>query len=437
MTEDGWKGYLRFATMNGMRILVYVLCGWLAMLTLFGCKPKAVMQSGAYQYLYDLESRDIHPEYIVYHHAEDSTSIHFRIFSGELLYTRSAANEPFLINLKIAATVRDQNGTVKDTASIALREVAKNKQGWLVGSMAIPMGIGQWNLWMEFTDVARNLSQPSYLYCDKSSTLTPQNYLLTKFETGEPVFGGFVTPGQMVEVFSARNSNAGMPWIGRLVTEIKLPPPPFSTNFPEQPSLTGAQAVSARSNEGSGYIFEIVGGVYFLSHDASKRAGLTIKTSNTHYPRVKDISSLEWPLRFITTKAEHDEIIKNASPKQLIDRFWLECGGNKDHARELIRIYYKRVEEANYYFSTYTEGWRTDRGMIHLLFGNPNQIIRSSDSEVWNYGEAPQAALLSFTFKKMDSPFTNNLYVLQREPGYKPYWERMVQVWRSGKVYSE
>jgi GWxTD domain-containing protein len=177
--------------------------------------------------------------------------------------------------------------------------------------------------------------------------------------------------------------------------------------------------------------------MYFFTHDPTRRSGLCIKASGTHYPRVKDADALQWPLRFITTKTEHEEIIKNAYPKMIIDRFWLECGGSKEHARELIRVFYRRVEEANYYFSTYTEGWRTDRGMIHLLFGNPNQIIRTSQGEVWNYGEDQSASLLSFNFRKVESSWTNNLYVLEREPGYKPYWERMVQTWRSGKIYSE
>jgi len=412
---------------------------WLCLIALLwiSCNPKAIVQSGSYQYLYDLESHDLHPEYIVYHHNDDSTTIHFRVFSSELLYTRSAAGEPFLLNLKVKATISDTEGMVKDTATIVLHEANKNRQGWLLGSMIIPLGTGNWNVLMEFSDVARNLTQPAFLACDKTTSYTSQNYFLTKFETGEPVFGGFVTPGQMVEVYSARNASSGIPWIGKLNSEVKLPPPPFSANAPEQPSLIGAQTVSARQDDTTGYIVEIVGGLYFLTHDASKRSGFTIKTSNTHYPRVKDMGALEWPLRFITSKSEHEEIVKNANPKLLIDRFWLECGGSKEHARELIRTYYRRVEEANMYFSTFTEGWRTDRGMIHLLFGNPNQIIRSPSAEVWNYGEAPQAAMLSFTFKKVDSPYTNNLYVLEREPGYKPYWERMVQVWRSGKIYSE
>jgi GWxTD domain-containing protein len=329
------------------------------------------------------------------------------------------------------------NGMAQDTISMILHEAAKDRQGWLLGSMKVPMKSGQWNLLMEFTDVARNLTQPSFIVSDKTSSFTAQNYLLTKFETGEPVFGGFVTPGQMVEVLSERNGQTQLPALYKLNTEIKLPPPPFSSNTPEYPTFTGAQGVALKMESSGSSVFEVVGGLYFLTHDSSKRNGITIKTSNTHFPRVKEVSSLEWPIRFITTKSEHDEIIKNSYPKLLIDRFWLECGGSKEHARELIRVFYRRVEEANYYFSTYTEGWRTDRGMIHLLFGNPNQIIRSSQGEVWNYGEDTNAALLSFTFKKVESPFTNNLYQLEREPGYKPYWERMVQTWRSGKIYSE
>jgi GWxTD domain-containing protein len=420
--------------MTGMKHAFWVL---IIAAGLCACKRNAIVPSGSYQYLYDLESRDIHPEYVVYHNSDDSSTVYFRVFSGELLYTRTSASSPFLLNLKVKATISDLNGMAQDTLSLILHEGAKDKQGWLLGAMTVPMREGNWNLLMEFTDVSRNLTQPSFIACDKSSSYTAQNYLLTKFESGEPVFGGFVTPGQMVEITSSRNSTNSSPWLGKIGGEIKLPPPPFSPNSPELPTLKEAQAIALISSDMGKYVFEVDGGLYFLTHDVDKRLGLTIKTSNTHFPRVKEVSSLEWPIRFITTKTEHEEIVKNSYPKLLIDRFWLECGGSKEHARELIRVFYRRVEEANYYFSTYTEGWRTDRGMIHLLFGNPNQIIRSSQGEVWNYGEDNQAALLSFTFKRVESPFTSNLYILEREPGYRPYWERMVQTWRSGKIYSE
>jgi GWxTD domain-containing protein len=423
--------------MKMSRKLSKTLCLIALAVVFAGCHKNAVVSTGAYQYLYDWESRTIHPEYVVYHHASDSSTVFFRVFSSELLVTRSKSNAPFIMDLNVKATISDLSGVVSDTVSISFRESSKDRPGWLLGSVVVPMRDGEWNLLMEFTDISRNLTQPTFVFCDKKSTYSAQNYLLTKFETGEPVFGGFVSSGQRVQVVSARNASVESPTLSRINSDIKLPPPPFSANVPEQPSVVGAQLLLPKRQMDGSYVFDAEEGVYFFSHDTSKRLGLTVKTASSYFPKVKDLDALEWPIRFIMTKAEHEEIIKSNYSKALIDQFWLECAGSKEHARELIRIFYKRVEEANYYFSTYTEGWKTDRGMIHLLFGNPNQVIRSSDGEVWSYGEDSQTAILSFSFRKLDSPFTTNLFILEREPGYKPYWERMVQSWRAGKIYND
>jgi GWxTD domain-containing protein len=42
--------------------------------------------------------------------------------------------------------------------------------------------------------------------------------------------------------------------------------------------------------------------------------------------------------------------------------------------------YFKRVNYANSNFSmNSTDGWASDMGMIHILFGSPDDISRSSD----------------------------------------------------------
>ena len=145
---------------------------------LASCKRNAIVPTGSYQYLYDFESRDIHPEYVIYHHSDDSSTVHFRVFSNELLFTRQATNSPFLLNLTIKATISDMNGMEQDTISVILHEAAKDRQGWLLGSMRVPMKTGQWNLLMEFTDVARNLTQPSFITCDKLSSFSRLSFKL-------------------------------------------------------------------------------------------------------------------------------------------------------------------------------------------------------------------------------------------------------------------
>ena len=60
---------------------------------------------------------------------------------------------------------------------------------------------------------------------------------------------------------------------------------------------------------------------------------------------------------------------------------------------ELMEEYYRRVDYANKNFAVYMEGWRTDRGMIYIIFGPPANIERhpfESDTkpyEVWTYYE--------------------------------------------------
>ena len=70
-----------------------------------------------------------------------------------------------------------------------------------------------------------------------------------------------------------------------------------------------------------------------------------------------------------------------------LDEFWLKCGGNENKAKRLISTYYDRVEEANTFFSGMQEGWRTDRGMVHIVMGVPDMIRRFSWREVWIYGD--------------------------------------------------
>ncbi|MFM7815054.1 MAG: GWxTD domain-containing protein, partial [Flavobacteriales bacterium] len=91
----------------------------------------------------------------------------------------------------------------------------------------------------------------------------------------------------------------------------------------------------------------------------------------------------------------------------------------------------------NHAFTTYTEGWKTDRGMIHIIFGNPQHIDRSAQQEVWDYGENPQIGIVRFVFKRKPSPFSDDVYVLQRSTDYRYAWERLVLLWRQGKIYSD
>ncbi len=72
--------------------------------------------------------------------------------------------------------------------------------------------------------------------------------------------------------------------------------------------------------------------------------------------------------------------------------------GNEEN--EVFQEYYGRVNFANEQFSHYREGWQSDRGMVFIILGPPNNVDRhpfeydSKPYEIWQYYEINR----SFTF---------------------------------------
>ena len=91
---------------------------------------------------------------------------------------------------------------------------------------------------------------------------------------------------------------------------------------------------------------------------------------------------------------------------------------------------------ANTYFTSYTEGWKTDRGLIYIIFGLPVTIYKAENIERWIYGTSQSNKTLVFNFMRQENPFTANDYVLSREEMYKISWTQAVDTWRNGRVYS-
>ena len=139
--------------------------------------------------------------------------------------------------------------------------------------------------------------------------------------------------------------------------------------------------------------------------------------------------------RYIMAKKEFDICMSSPDKKLAIDKFWLDIGGSSERAKELIRKYYGRVQEANKLFTSYQEGWKTDRGMIYVVFGAPNKVSKRKNGEVWTYGESGNPNAVFFQFIKVINPFTDNDYTLERNESFKMPWYQAVDLWRQGRIY--
>ncbi len=139
--------------------------------------------------------------------------------------------------------------------------------------------------------------------------------------------------------------------------------------------------------------------------------------------------------RYIMAKKEFDKCNDNPNKKEAIDYFWLDIAGNNERAKELIRKYYLRVQDANQKFTSYQEGWKTDRGMIYIVFGKPTNIQKRENGELWTFGFEGNPMALQFAFVKIINPFTDNDFYLERSEEYKERWYQAVDMWRQGRIY--
>ena len=94
--------------------------------------------------------------------------------------------------------------------------------------------------------------------------------------------------------------------------------------------------------------------------------------------------------------------------KLAVDRFWLSNIKNTTKALQVIELYYERVEEANKQFSNYKEGWKTDMGMMYILFGPPWYIENTLEQQIWRYSNDFYNPETNFTFKSYK--FKNKFY---------------------------
>ena len=177
-------------------------------------------------------------------------------------------------------------------------------------------------------------------------------------------------------------------------------------------------------------------GVYLVRSDTTNYFGLSFFVANRKYPKLSKIRDLINPLVYITTKEEIEQLENEQEElKKTMDKFWLKLmSGDTKKAKFTIREYYQRVKLANDYFTTYKPGWQTDMGMIFIVYGNPNRIIRNNEQEFWIYTQNASFAEIKFEFLRKPNQFTDYNYVLKRYPDYEQVWYPAIELWREGKI---
>lgn len=168
--------------------------------------------------------------------------------------------------------------------------------------------------------------------------------------------------------------------------------------------------------------------------------GIDFGVRSYNYPTLKSAKELAQPLKYIMSEKEYSSLMEISSSDSLryaIEYFWLSNIKNSIVARQVLMLYYQRVEEANKLFSNFKEGWKTDPGMVYILFGPPwyldVQLSHMEWAYSYNYTEADKRLFFN-QFKPQTRHFPFTHYILERSQRYHTLHYRQIQDWRSGRI---
>jgi GWxTD domain-containing protein len=216
----------------------------------------------------------------------------------------------------------------------------------------------------------------------------------------------------------------------------------FRTVYPAAPPPHfGKKTVNTRRIADTTYKIEMTNGIspllkldkqayYHFYIDSARQQGLTLYRFTSQYPYVGTKMQTLMPLRYICNTREFNDMLAAKDKEKAVRKFWEEIGNTPNRTDELMADYYSLVTQANFLFTSDREGWKTDRGMIYIVFGPPNSVYKDGVNETWVYGDIESNLAVKFEFLKIDSPFTNNDYWLNRSTTYGQSWHSAVELWR-------
>jgi GWxTD domain-containing protein len=227
--------------------------------------------------------------------------------------------------------------------------------------------------------------------------------------------------------YTLRNQSGKIIYVSFYNREFSAPLPPFSEKaIPTDQFLFHDSTFKIAP--GGSFIPKRIG-LYLFQQDTVTADGFALRVLDESYPKLAKIDDLIWPLLFITTPDEFKQLVGAKGDKPKFDKVILDITRDKDRARNFMRSYFQRVELANRYFSSFKEGWKTDRGMIYTVFGVPDEVSKNQGNEVWYY----RGTNSRFTFVKAGSIYDADNYVLLRDKRFMEAWYSTIDLWRKSR----
>ena len=398
-----------------------------------GCKATQKVSLQNLAYLYQREIQFADENSWVYHSTDTTSTLFVEVLFSKLIYQKDPNTSLYTSSYRLGYKMTSgyESKEILQTGSLMGGDsINYGKNTGIVHSFEIKMKYpGKYLLEITLFDIKRQGGLTWFLNVDKSTMLGKENFLVLN-RNNSVIFKNYIPEGEQFKIISDRPDLKCL-YISHYKRDFPVARPPYTEDrdqvFVYKPD--SAYTIPLFNGETD---WMVLGkpGFYHFRKDSADRSGLTLYNFPEGFPEINTAEQLREPLRYITSHKEYDSLMEARDAKAAVDAFWLKSARTPERAKNLIQKYYSNVEEANLYFTSYLEGWKTDRGLLYIIFGKPTYVYRSKETEEWIYGEPQNRSSLHFTFVQVNNPFTDNDYMLLRSPTFKEPWFVTVQSWR-------
>ena len=372
---------------------------------------------------------------IIFHQNDSISLCILGVRTGSLLYAKKGYSQSFTAKYRISwklfssyesKTILDSTHFIRTDSAFHLQDV------WLYDTIRMTLkNPVSAVLELECKDINRKTKETKYISINKLNNFTSQNFLLWDTENNHPWLLPYLNNPKKVKI--KINEDLSYPYvvIKHYKDNYPLPLPPFSEQVrPAYRFIPDTIFVVRINRHESDDILLNKQGFYHISLDANRQEGFTIGLFHPDFPLLTRPEDLVPPLRYLTSSNEFKNMWLAKDKKKVLDDFWLNIGGSQERAKKMIQLYYNRIQNANIFFTGFTEGWKTDKGLIYVIFGPPQIVTRENNREIWQYDENSIMLTVDFVFKKIYHPFSDNTYILERSPLLKNTWYYAIDRWR-------
>jgi GWxTD domain-containing protein len=364
-------------------------------------------------------------------HLNDSlTEIYIRINPAVFRYTRPGGSKTYrpdiLINLKVYPSLTIKHPVLEKIIQLKDSSLQKNCQEKMLHyPLKLVSGTNYW-LWLQIDDLNQEWHYEDLIAIEK--TKNSRGFFQIRQENNNLWMNNFLTAQKKYSLTHIREIDTF--YIRFIKTnQEQFPVPPFDMK-PEANETNGLRKADQKIAAGENWHPEFSGGYYQIRTSLSDTTGLQLYAGGNRFPELTMDEKFE-ALKYLTSSRELAQLTVRFAPDEAVHKFWHQQSGTIPRARERMKQYYDRASFSNILFSGQKPGWKTDRGMIFIIFGIPDVVYTTKQQEQWVYGQQESIDKLTFEFKKTDRPFGQTEYRLIRKESYKTPYYKAVERWRN------